>query len=394
MGLGLRIAHVTDCYLPRLGGIELLVHDLAAHQLAAGHEVTVITPTAATRRVAPEDLDDVPVRRAMRPHWVLPDLVRPAALRTGRHAVRYGGFDAVHVHVSVLSPFAFAVADAAELAGLPVVITLHSLWANAEPVFRAALRSGRWTGRAVLWSAVSEVAAASLSRVLGGREVLVLPNATDVAGWRVTPEDREPDDVVIASVARLVRRKRPMPLLRMLRRVRERVPDRIALRAVLIGDGPRRRELEAYLARNGMADWVRLPGRFSREEIHTVYRRADMYVAPAPLESFGIAALEARSAGLPVVAHETGGIGGFVRHDREGLLVPSDDAMVDAVVRLACDPAARARMTAASRARPPRMSWADALLQSERAYALAGAPVPAELPLEVPLGLPVDEPAR
>src|ERR1700726_4568638 len=42
----MRIAHVSDCYLPRLGGIELQVHDLAERQAAAGHEVTVITTTA------------------------------------------------------------------------------------------------------------------------------------------------------------------------------------------------------------------------------------------------------------------------------------------------------------------------------------------------------------
>ena len=41
----MRIAHVSDCYLPRLGGIELHVHDLALRQAAAGHDVTVITTT-------------------------------------------------------------------------------------------------------------------------------------------------------------------------------------------------------------------------------------------------------------------------------------------------------------------------------------------------------------
>jgi glycosyltransferase involved in cell wall biosynthesis len=39
----MRIAHVTDFYLPRLGGIEMHVRDLAMRQQAAGHEVEVIT---------------------------------------------------------------------------------------------------------------------------------------------------------------------------------------------------------------------------------------------------------------------------------------------------------------------------------------------------------------
>src|SRR5699024_7516036 len=42
----LRIAIVSDCYVPRLGGIEMQAHDLARNLVAAGHEVVAITPTA------------------------------------------------------------------------------------------------------------------------------------------------------------------------------------------------------------------------------------------------------------------------------------------------------------------------------------------------------------
>ena len=41
----MRILHVTDTYLPTLGGIELHIHDLAAQQRAAGHLVTIATST-------------------------------------------------------------------------------------------------------------------------------------------------------------------------------------------------------------------------------------------------------------------------------------------------------------------------------------------------------------
>ena len=47
---------------------------------------------------------------------------------------------------------------------------------------------------------------------------------------------------------------------------------------------------------------MRLAGRVDRAELTEIYRRADLFLAPAYLESFGIAALEARCAGLPVVA--------------------------------------------------------------------------------------------
>ena len=42
----LRIVHVSDCYLPRLGGIERQVHDLAVRQRQRGHEVQIVTCVA------------------------------------------------------------------------------------------------------------------------------------------------------------------------------------------------------------------------------------------------------------------------------------------------------------------------------------------------------------
>ena len=71
----------------------------------------------------------------------------------------------------------------------------------------------------------------------------------------------------------------------------------------------------------GLGDWVDLPGRLTRFEIQQLYASADVYLAPAELESFGVAALEARCAGLPVIAMASGGVGEFVRPDIEGYLV-------------------------------------------------------------------------
>src|SRR3954464_3887827 len=48
----LKVGLVTDCYVPRLGGIEMQVHDLARHLVAAGHDVVVITPTPG-----PDEMD-------------------------------------------------------------------------------------------------------------------------------------------------------------------------------------------------------------------------------------------------------------------------------------------------------------------------------------------------
>lgn len=65
-------------------------------------------------------------------------------------------------------------------------------------------------------------------------------------------------------------------------------------------------------------------GRLTRAEIRERFARADLYLAPATPESFGIAALEARCAGLPVIGMACGGISDFIRPGVEGLLAESD----------------------------------------------------------------------
>ena len=130
--------------------------------------------------------------------------------------------------------------------------------------------------------------------------------------------------------------------------------------------------MERYLARHGMADWVSLPGRYTREQIAKVLESADVFVAPAPRESFGIAALEARAAGLPVVARAQSGVADFVAHGTEGLLGRDLDALAEAVARLCVDTGLRGASprTTAPRHRP-RRAWPTVLAGFDRAYAQA-----------------------
>ena len=111
--------------------------------------------------------------------------------------------------------------------------------------------------------------------------------------------------------------------------------------------------MERFLDRHDMRGWVELAGRCDRETIHQVHAASDVYLAPATLESFGIAALEARCAAVPVVAMRVGGVGEFVRPGREGMLVGSDSEMADVTARpadLAGAPAGHARAQPADRA--------------------------------------------
>jgi glycosyltransferase involved in cell wall biosynthesis len=146
----------------------------------------------------------------------------------------------------------------------------------------------------------------------------------------------------------------------------------VQLRATIAGGGPQLTVMQRYLAHHGMW-WVDLPGRLDREQVRRMHQGADLYLSTARLEAFGIAALEAHTAGLPVVAPRGTGIEDFVTSGVDGLLEPSDVAVARGVARLAADTAERERMRAHLRSTPPRQDWPSVLRATVGEYRRAGA---------------------
>jgi glycosyltransferase involved in cell wall biosynthesis len=140
---------------------------------------------------------------------------------------------------------------------------------------------------------------------------------------------------------------------------------------VIIGDGPLRDAMAGYLRSHDMESWVTMPGRLERPAIKQIFRHSDLYVAPAVLESFGIAALEARTAGLPVIATRNGGVGEFITDGSEGFLTGSDNEMVHALTALVHDHHTRGRISAHNHAVLPAVSWPSVLQRAEVLYAAA-----------------------
>jgi glycosyltransferase involved in cell wall biosynthesis len=96
-----------------------------------------------------------------------------------------------------------------------------------------------------------------------------------------------------------------------------------------------------------------------------------VFVAPANLESFGIAALEARCAGLPVVAKAQTGIREFVAHEQEGLLAANDAEMARELTRIVNDRTLRERIAQHNRTTPSPVDWTDVVERNVEAYRLA-----------------------
>lgn len=347
----MKILHVTDTYLPTVGGVEILVHDLATRQAAAGLDVTVLTRTPGPD----ETVEGVHIVRG---HAVERELLT--------------GADVVHAHISAISPQSFLMSRAAAQAGVPTVVTVHSMWGQGWPIFRGVFHTGPWARLPIQFAAVSEAAALAVRRALGGgHKVLVLPNAIDTGSWAPRGPALAHDHVKLVSVMRLARRKRPQALLRMLHEVRAMVPEGIAIRADIIGDGPLREELQRGIDHWQMSRWSTLTGELDHPAIRELYRSADIYVAPARLESFGLAPLEARTAGLAVVAKHGTGVTDFITDGLDGALVSTDTEMAERIAKLCVDDTERAALIEHNRRVLPRFDWDDILWRNSAAYDVA-----------------------
>jgi glycosyltransferase involved in cell wall biosynthesis len=252
--------------------------------------------------------------------------------------------DVVHANLAV--PWGGATDLAAALA-LPrtrvVAVQQLPLRTVALPVW---LRTRALLHRLDAHVAVGE---ASCRRVedfyaLGRGSVVSVPNCVpDVPQPPRAP--RTPGaPLVVGSLGRLDPVKGYDVLLRALARVD-------GVRAVVVGEGAARPELERLAGELGVADRVELPG--WADAPSSVLPDFDVFCLPSRSEGFPLSIVEAMLAGLPVVATRVGSVAELVADGRTGLVLERDDVdgLVDALTRLRDDPALRSRFGAAGRER-------------------------------------------
>lgn len=357
-GHPVRIVHISDCYAPRTGGMETQVRALALEQVKAGHRVTVLT---ATPGPSPQEADGVDlVRITVRTPGDLP--IHPRTRRAVSAALSEIVPDVVHVHVGEISPFAWGGIRAIVALGMPRLVTVHSVW---SPLMRGVIApvGRRWAQPPTIVSAVSAMAAARVGSALGVT-VHLLPNGIDTTVWRPQPCNAHAG-VQFVAVQRLAPRKRTGALIRAFAAASG---GDCGMRLVIIGDGPERRSLERRVLSWGRTDAISFLGRVSPEVIRETFRSSDVFVQASRRESFGIAALEARASGLPVIAYRDSGTADFISNDEDGVLVADDAELARAIGRVGRDSELRSRLRESSRGAPIAHAWEQVIPGVDELY--------------------------
>ncbi|MCS7301928.1 MAG: N-acetyl-alpha-D-glucosaminyl L-malate synthase BshA [Bacteroidota bacterium] len=160
--------------------------------------------------------------------------------------------------------------------------------------------------------------------------------------------------------------KRVTDTIRILAAVREHGIDAYL---VLVGDGPDRAEAEHLCRTLNLCDAVRFVGKVVATA--ELLSAADIFLLPSQNESFGLAALEAMSCGVPVVASNVGGIPEVVTHGHNGYLAEPGDIkrMARYCIELATNPKKWQRFSSAARtAAVERFSVEHVVPQYEQLY--------------------------
>ncbi len=231
--------------------------------------------------------------------------------------------------------------------------------------------------------------------------VVVIPSAVDVDAYQPVPRDEArrridlaTEDPVVVYVGRLLPRKDVRNVVRALALLRERggPPARLL---VVGGESeepdptatPELGELQRLAIALRVADRVHFTGQRPTSTLRDYYSAGDVAVTTPWYEPFGLTPLEAMACGRPVVGSAVGGITFTVQDGVTGYLVPPRDpaALAGRLEQLLTQPALRARMGRAARARVEReFTWETVARRTATLYeTLRAARPPSRRPLAI-----------
>jgi glycogen(starch) synthase len=382
------------------GGLARHVRKLSEQLVAQGTEVHVLT-RGGGRLGAEEDRHGVVVHRVREPDFPRNDL--DAFISWVEHMnddMRAAGdaladrlnFDLVHSHDWLV---AGAARGLARRLRVPWLVTVHATefgrhqgWVDKHPqshIHAVERRMVRDADRVITCSHYMRRHVADVFEIPAGR-ITAIPNGIDPTDLqpvsdlpRLRARYAAPDERLILLVGRLVYEKGFHLALDALGG-RDGVLERLGnVRFLIAGSGTAEAELKAQAKRLGLMAHGSFVGWTGDDELHSLYRIADLCVVPSIYEPFGLVALEAMASGCPCIVADTGGLREVVPGGRRvGLRFRAKDSrsLARVMETLLTDDKLRDRLVAEAGEHVLRFDWADVARQTAVVYAeISGATV-------------------
>lgn len=265
----------------------------------------------------------------------LDSVVSPAGLNRAR--AQFGEYDLDVLHAHMPSPMIVARLAGRAAGVRTLVSTHHTVAQNYPPALRMLERTTRPLDDSLV--AVSDAVRRTQSSVLDTPGWTTIYNGIDVDEFNRDvatanpPDGIDADGPVILNVGRYIPEKGQRYLVEAMPGVLQRYPE---ARAVLVGYGELRDDIEAQVAKLGLNDHVQLTGKVS--DVHRYYAGADVFVIPSLFEGLPITALEAMAAGLPVVGTRVPGVSEAVSAEIGSLVPPaSPERLSRAIIDVLAD---------------------------------------------------------
>lgn len=272
----------------------------------------------------------------------------------------YEGIDLFHVHYAV--PHATSAYLACQVLGEkapPLITTLHgtdiTLVGNDRSYLPITRFSISESDGVTVPSKYLKNATYDKLNVSTSIPIEVIPNFVDAERFTPLPiEERSPLPELFAcggtgKLITHVSNFRPVKRVLDVIEVFARLKEKLNCHLVLVGDGPDRSRAESLVREKGIKESVCFLGK--QDSFARILQRSDLFLLPSENESFGLAALEAMSCGVPVVASNAEGIPEVVRDGEVGLLadVGDIDGMAQKAERLLTDEKLHAQYSRAAR---------------------------------------------
>ena len=362
----MRIALVTISFLPKVGGLEQVVHSLASEWCAQGHEVCVFN--AITDQLPSHDtaykIQKFNIPRSylrLPPHW---PLFRILVKQSLGHSLKAFSPDFVSVH----GAYPLAIWLSRMEFNSRFLVTCHGIELTKHPWgYRRKYSIDRALAEALNGSA-RVVALSKCARELmqdmgvSSEKIIDIPNGVDLERFqtRVDTDFRRHlqlpgDSIVLLSVGREHPSKDFETGILAFSRVAKQFPD---LYYVILGRGTRK--LQSVVDKLGLKRRVVLNDGLSGNDLVAAYQQADIFFSPSIYETMPLVVLEALTCGMPLLVTNVSGSQDIVSTGQNGIVVqPGDiDGMANAIHSLASDSQLRKTFGERNRSLAPHYSWA------------------------------------